>query len=88
MLYALIRTISQLWIQKLCDEIYTGRNDKRNRNIFLSNLVLCMEEENLTGPFLKNPPTKGKLPNAAEIFGLKGPVVQVITMYIYLMTCL
>ncbi|GLV36695.1 Serine Protease Immune Response Integrator [Carabus blaptoides fortunei] len=66
--------ICKLWIQKLCDEIYTGRNDKRNRNIFLSNLVLCMEEENLTGPFLKNPPT-GKLSNAAEMFGLGGPVV-------------
>lgn len=43
------------WLQKLCGEKCTTVDRKRNRNIFLSNLVLCMEEGKLVPPFNAGP---------------------------------
>ncbi|XP_022914679.2 myosin heavy chain, clone 203-like [Onthophagus taurus] len=43
------------WLERLCGTPCQGVEAKRNRNIFLSNLVLCMQEGRLTGPFLENP---------------------------------
>lgn len=42
-------------MRKLCGGTYTTREQKRNRNIFLSNLVLCMQSGNLVEPFTIQP---------------------------------
>ncbi|KAI4468961.1 hypothetical protein MML48_2g00002950 [Holotrichia oblita] len=58
----------QAWMAKLCGTPCVGVEQKRYRNIFLSNLVLCMQEGKLAGPFIENP--QGiHLADAAEYFG-------------------
>lgn len=43
------------WLQKLCGAVCPNKESKRNRNIFLSHLVLCMQDKKLTGPFQESP---------------------------------
>lgn len=66
----------QAWLEKLCGEAATGVENKRNRNIYLSNLVLCMQEGQLTPPF-QIPPAEADISNAREVFGLESPKVTV-----------
>ncbi|KAF2885988.1 hypothetical protein ILUMI_20185, partial [Ignelater luminosus] len=58
----------RVWLQKLCGETCDGVNKKRNRNIYLSNLVLCMQEGKLTEPF-QQPPNEVDISNALQVFG-------------------
>lgn len=46
---------AQQWLQKLCGEACSTISQKRNRNIFLSNLLLDLQEKQLSGPFTQNP---------------------------------
>ncbi|KAB0800105.1 hypothetical protein PPYR_07985 [Photinus pyralis] len=43
-----------IWLKKLCGSPITA-DKKRGRNIYLSNLILCMQDGKLAGPFLGNP---------------------------------
>ncbi|KAF5283976.1 hypothetical protein FQR65_LT13668 [Abscondita terminalis] len=45
----------EAWLQKLIGSLCNSIDEKRNRNIYLSNLVLCMQEGKLTGPFIQHP---------------------------------
>ncbi|KAK4884846.1 hypothetical protein RN001_001117 [Aquatica leii] len=55
------------WLQKLCGMLCTSIDQKRNRNIYLSNLVLCMQEGKLSGPFL-NYPQEVDISDAMTVF--------------------
>lgn len=67
--------MSQAWLTKLM-EVPRTVPEKRNRNIFLSRLVLAMQTGELEKPFLKPPPV-GPLPNAFQIFGPPQPEIEV-----------
>ncbi|KAK5648308.1 hypothetical protein RI129_003200 [Pyrocoelia pectoralis] len=43
------------WLKKLCGSPCATIDKKRCRNIYLSNLILCMQEGKLAGPFRGNP---------------------------------
>ncbi|RZC43002.1 uncharacterized protein BDFB_011753, partial [Asbolus verrucosus] len=57
------------WLQKLCGEVCNGIDKKRGRNIYLSQLLLCMQTGNLSKEFLI-PANEVDLANAAEVFQL------------------
>ncbi|GJQ82431.1 hypothetical protein Trydic_g11845 [Trypoxylus dichotomus] len=58
----------QAWMEKLCGAPFYGVDQKRYRNIFLSNLVLCMQEGKLTGPFVESAQDVD-LSDASKYFG-------------------
>uniref|UniRef100_A0A0A9WG46 DUF4485 domain-containing protein n=1 Tax=Lygus hesperus TaxID=30085 RepID=A0A0A9WG46_LYGHE len=60
------------WLSKLLTEHYPDLLSKKNRNIYLSNLLLQVADGALTGPLLKAP-AQGPLPNAAAAFQLSAP---------------
>ncbi|KAF2901326.1 hypothetical protein ILUMI_04860 [Ignelater luminosus] len=60
--------ICRAWLQKLCGEPCDSVDKKRNRNIYLSNLVLCMQEGKLTKLF-QQPPNEIDISNALQVFG-------------------
>lgn len=64
------------WLEKLCGEAIVGVENKRNRNIYLSNLVLCMQEGQLAPPFQISP-AEADISNARQVFGLETPKVAV-----------
>lgn len=70
----------QVWLQKLCGETIIGVENKRNRNIYLSNLVLCMQEGQLKPPF-QGSPMDTDISNARQVFGLESPDITVITAH-------
>lgn len=53
---------------KLCSECYKTKEQKRNRNIFLSNLVLCMQNGALGEPFTL-PSYEVDVSESAKYFG-------------------
>ncbi|KAI4486292.1 hypothetical protein M0802_012397 [Mischocyttarus mexicanus] len=55
------------WLTKLCGEKVKGVTYKRNRNIYLLQLLMNMQENKMTGPFLM-PPGDKPLPPAKSIF--------------------
>lgn len=55
------------WLTKLCGEKAKGISSKRNRNIYLSQLLMNMQEKKMAGPFL-SPPGDKPLPPARNIF--------------------
>lgn len=63
-------------MEKLCGEAIVGVDNKRNRNIYLSNLVLCMQEGQLTPPFQISP-VEADISNARQVFGLESPKITV-----------
>nr|CAD7414228.1 unnamed protein product [Timema poppensis] len=63
------------WLQKLCGEAAIGEVSKRTRNVYLSHLVLEMQEGRLMPPFLEYPP-EGKLPLAVDVFGPESASVK------------
>nr|CAD7404384.1 unnamed protein product [Timema cristinae] len=63
------------WLQKLCGEAAIGEDSKRTRNVYLSHLVLEMQEGRLMPPFLEYPP-EGKLPLAVDVFGPESSSVK------------
>lgn len=65
------------WLQKLCGEPCEGVDKKRNRNIYLSNLVLCMQEGKLTEQF-QQPPNEVDISNAMQVFGHLPTEVMVV----------
>lgn len=68
------------WLEKLCGESTIGVENKRNRNIYLSNLVLCMQEGQLSPPF-QIPPAEADLSSAREVFGLEAPKVTAVSVW-------
>ncbi|XP_048510478.1 uncharacterized protein LOC125500727 [Athalia rosae] len=62
------KTLCTQWLSKLCGEKVEGISQKRNRNWFLSHLLMYMQERKVAGPFLK-PPADGALPKATAVFG-------------------
>ncbi|KAK2588444.1 hypothetical protein KPH14_004439 [Odynerus spinipes] len=56
------------WLVKLCGEKLQGIPHKRNRNIYLSQLLMNMQEKKMGGPF-SIPPSDKPLPPARSIFG-------------------
>lgn len=64
-------------MERLCGTPCTGIDQKRYRNIFLSNLVLCMQEGKLTGPFTENP-QEIDLSHASQYFGEMKIDIQVL----------
>lgn len=55
------------WLTKLCGEKAKGISSKRSRNIYLSQLLMNMQEKKMAGPFLY-PPGDKALPPARSIF--------------------
>ncbi|KAF6201120.1 hypothetical protein GE061_005567 [Apolygus lucorum] len=64
--------IASRWLAKLLTEQYPDLVSKKNRNIYLSNLLLQVADGALSGPLLKAP-AQGPLPNAAAAFQLSAP---------------
>lgn len=54
------------WILKLCTEPCEGVNRKRYRNMYLSNLLVCMQNGKLEDPFLQ-PPFYVDISDAMEV---------------------
>lgn len=65
-------TLCTQWLSKLCGEKVEGISQKRNRNLYLSHLLMNMQEGKMGGPFLK-PPGDGALPTATAVFGPPAP---------------
>lgn len=59
----------QAWLDKLKRDTYTSREAKLNRNIFLFNLVLCMNAAKLVNPFTQDP-NEIDLANPKKYFAL------------------
>ncbi|RZF45019.1 hypothetical protein LSTR_LSTR001980 [Laodelphax striatellus] len=57
------------WLERLAGEPMYGIEAKRNRNMYLAQLLVAMQDNKVKGPFA-GPPPHGKLPNAGEVFGL------------------
>ncbi|GLH08445.1 uncharacterized protein LOC108732868, partial [Gryllus bimaculatus] len=67
--------LCQAWLKRLCSET-TGVAAKRCRNIYLSQLVLAMQEGKLRGPFQQLPPV-GHLASPQCVFGPEeSPVIE------------
>ncbi|CAG9765463.1 unnamed protein product [Ceutorhynchus assimilis] len=56
------------WIVKLCCEPCEGVDRKRCRNMYLANLLICMQNGKLEEPFLQ-PPAYVDISDATQIFG-------------------
>lgn len=65
------------WLSKLCGEKVEGISQKRNRNLYLSHLLMNMQEGRMAGPFSK-PPMDGTLSTATAVFG-PAPAEETIT---------
>lgn len=63
------RVLSMKWLKKLLQERVYGVAAKRNRNTFLSHLIMHMQEGELRGPFVR-PPGDGPLSIANMVFKL------------------
>ncbi|XP_060531088.1 uncharacterized protein LOC132704831 [Cylas formicarius] len=59
---------SKLWLYKLCTEPCETIEKKRNRNMYLANLLINMQNSKLEEPFTQSP-THVDISNAMEIFG-------------------
>ncbi|XP_024936710.1 uncharacterized protein LOC112493786 [Cephus cinctus] len=62
-------TLCTQWLSKLCGEKVEGIYQKRNRNVFLTHLLMNMQEGKMAGPFFK-PPGEGPLPASNTVFGI------------------
>lgn len=57
----------KIWLQKLCGENYQSVQQKRCRNIYLANLLVCMQNKELDPVFLKCPKDVNVI-DALEVF--------------------
>ncbi|XP_049857976.1 uncharacterized protein LOC126344437 [Schistocerca gregaria] len=69
------KELGQEWLYKLT-ALQQTKADKRDRNVYLSQLALAMGDGELSGPFLKRPP-EGNLPAPSDVFGPPQPRIEV-----------
>lgn len=62
------QTKAKIWLYKLIGEPCDGIQRKRCRNIYLSNLLVSMQNNKLEGPFSRNP-FETDITDAPQIFG-------------------
>ncbi|KAJ8868464.1 hypothetical protein PR048_029992 [Dryococelus australis] len=65
----------QKWLGKLCAEPVTGQAAKEVRNLYMSNLVLQMQEGYIKSPF-NSPPPVGKLKSPGDVFPPEKPITK------------
>lgn len=75
-LRSLTRFCVKVWLYKLCGEPCEGIDRKRCRNIYLANLLVCMQNGVLDPPFLQSPHDIDVM-NATEVFGPIPDTVEV-----------
>lgn len=69
------RQLCTMWLTKLCEVIDDDVVVKKNRDIYLAQLLYCMARNNLEGVFLV-PPPRGPLPDHTKVFKMERPARQ------------
>lgn len=61
------------WIDKLITETFIGIKNKRKRNMYLCNLLMCAEKKRLKGVFREHPPPFGLPDIVSDVLEFKKP---------------